>query len=118
VTWVRHYVAGELPPPHSPEDLAGKPITWTIGALNPAGLFFDNAVLAVKSGCPISLLKCKHFEAGLTDAVAKTLASYDAGLARCELDTQTGDLKALIGRPLIPVAEIVKEAHERTLTAS
>jgi hypothetical protein len=23
VTWVRRYVAGELPPPHSPEDLAG-----------------------------------------------------------------------------------------------
>ena len=61
VTWVRRYVAGELPPPHSPEDLAGKPITWTIGGLSPAGMFFDNVVLAVKSGCPISLLNCKHF---------------------------------------------------------
>lgn len=61
VTWVRRYLAGELPPPHSPEDLAGKPITWTIGGLNPAGMFFDNVVLAVKSGCPISLLTCKHF---------------------------------------------------------
>ena len=38
VTWVRRYVAPELPPPHSPEDLAGKPITWTIGGLNPAGM--------------------------------------------------------------------------------
>ena len=61
VTWVRRYVAPEPPPPHSPEDLAGKPITWTIGGLNPAGMFFDNVVLAVKSGCPISLLNCKHF---------------------------------------------------------
>lgn len=61
VTWVRRYVAGELPRPHSPEDLAGKPVTWTIGGLNPAGMFFDNVVLAVKSGCPISLLNCKHF---------------------------------------------------------
>jgi hypothetical protein len=61
VTWVRRYVAPEPPPPHSTEDLAGKPITWTIGGLNPAGMFFDNVVLAVKSGCPISLLNCKHF---------------------------------------------------------
>jgi pimeloyl-ACP methyl ester carboxylesterase len=61
VTWVRRYVAGDLPRPHSPEDLAGKPVTWTIGGLNPAGMFFDNVVLAVKSGCPISLLNCKHF---------------------------------------------------------
>ena len=59
--WRRRYVAGELPRPHSPEDLAGKPVTWTIGGLNPAGMFFDNVVLAVKSGCPISLLNCKHF---------------------------------------------------------
>lgn len=29
--------------------------------LAPAGMFFDNVVLAVKSGCPISLLNCKHF---------------------------------------------------------
>jgi NAD(P)H dehydrogenase (quinone) len=56
-------------------------------------------------------------KAGLTDAMTNTLASYDAGLARGELDTQTGDLQTLIGRPLTPVAEIIKEAHDRTLTA-
>ena len=61
VTWVRRYVAPVPPEPHSPEGLAGKPVTWTIGAVNPAGMFFDNVVLAVKSGCPISLLICKHF---------------------------------------------------------
>jgi pimeloyl-ACP methyl ester carboxylesterase len=61
VTWVRRYVAAELPPPHSPEDLAGKPITWTIGGLSPAALFFENVVLAVKSACSIGLLMCKHF---------------------------------------------------------
>jgi len=61
VTWVRRYVAPEPPPTHSPEDLAGKPITWTIGSLNPAGMFFDNVVLATKSGLPIGLLECKHF---------------------------------------------------------
>jgi pimeloyl-ACP methyl ester carboxylesterase len=61
VTWVRRYVAPGPPPPPSPDDLAGKPITWTIGGLNPAGMFFDNVVLAVKAGCPISLLNCKHF---------------------------------------------------------
>jgi len=61
VTWVRRYVTPKPPPPRSPDDLAGKPITWTIGGLNPAGMFFDNVVLAAKSDCPISLLNCKHF---------------------------------------------------------
>lgn len=61
VTWVRRYLGAELPPPHSPEDLAGKPITWTIGGLNPAAMFFDNVVLAVQAGCEINLLMCKHF---------------------------------------------------------
>lgn len=55
--------------------------------------------------------------AGLTDAAAKTLASYDAGIARGELDTQTGDLQTLIGRPLTSVAEIIRKAAERVLTA-
>jgi hypothetical protein len=41
--------------------MAGKPITWTIGGLNPAAMFFDNVVLAVQSGCPITPLPCKHF---------------------------------------------------------
>src|SRR5258708_392331 len=48
--------------------------------------------------------------AGLTDAAAKTLASYDAGIARGELDTQNGDLQTLIGRPLTSVAEIIRKA--------
>ncbi len=61
VTWVRRYVAPAPPPPHTPEDLAGKPITWTIGGLTPAITFLDNVVLAVKSGCPIGPLMCKHF---------------------------------------------------------
>ena len=55
--------------------------------------------------------------AGLTDAAAKTLASYDAGIARGELDTQTGDLQTLIGRTLTSVAEIIRKAAERVLTA-
>ena len=61
VTWVRRYLAPGLLPSHSPEDLVGKPITWTIGGLTPAVTFLDNVVLAVKAGCPISPLMCKHF---------------------------------------------------------
>jgi pimeloyl-ACP methyl ester carboxylesterase len=61
VTWVRRYLAPPLPSAHSPDDLAGKLITWTIGGLTPAAAFFGNVVLAVKSGLPISLLMCKHF---------------------------------------------------------
>jgi len=61
VTWVRRYVATGLPPLHRSEDLAGKPITWTIGGLTPAMTFLDNVVLAVEAGLSISPLMCKHF---------------------------------------------------------
>ena len=61
VTWVRQDVAPDPPPPHSPRTPWGRPITWTIGGLNPAAMFFDNVVLAVKSHCPIGLLNVKAF---------------------------------------------------------
>lgn len=61
VTWVRRYVVAGPPRPYAPEDLAGKPIVWTIGGLSPTASFLDNVVLAVKSDLPISTLMCKHF---------------------------------------------------------
>jgi pimeloyl-ACP methyl ester carboxylesterase len=61
VTWVRRYLAPGILPEQSPEDLAGKPITWTIGGLTTAMTFLDNVVLATKAGLPISALMCKHF---------------------------------------------------------
>ena len=62
VTWVRRYLAPPLPPTHSPDDLAGRPITWTIGAVTPAATFFENVVLAVRMlACPSAYLMCKHF---------------------------------------------------------
>lgn len=45
--------------------------------------------------------------AGLPDAVAEMLASADAGIARGELDTDSGDLQKLIGRNSTPVAQIL-----------
>lgn len=61
VTWVRRYIAPGIPPQLTPENLAGLPITWTIGGLSPAAAFLDNVVLAVQSGHPITTLMCKHF---------------------------------------------------------
>ena len=45
--------------------------------------------------------------AGLPDFVAEMLASADAGIARGELDTESGDLQKLIGRPSTPVATVL-----------
>lgn len=61
VTWVRHYVAPGVLGQHTPEELAGKPITWTIGGLTPAATFLDNVVLAVRADIPVTTLMCKHF---------------------------------------------------------
>lgn len=61
VTWVRRYLLPGVLPEHSPEELSGNPITWTIGGLTPAASFLDNVVLAVQAGLPINALACKHF---------------------------------------------------------
>ncbi|MCK8615847.1 SDR family oxidoreductase [Gordonia sp. C13] len=47
---------------------------------------------------------------GVPEQFAAVLAGSDAGIARGELDTTSGDLQALIGRSSTPVAEIVKAA--------
>jgi pimeloyl-ACP methyl ester carboxylesterase len=61
VAWVRRYVAGGPPQPYSPDELAGQPITWTIGGLTPAVTFLDNVILAAKANFSVSPLMCKHF---------------------------------------------------------
>lgn len=48
--------------------------------------------------------------AGLPQPVATMLAGADAGISRGELDTDSGDLQTLIGRPSTPVADIIKTA--------
>ncbi len=48
--------------------------------------------------------------AGLPDFVATMLSSADAGISRGELDTDSGDLQKLIGRPSTPVADVLKAA--------
>lgn len=50
--------------------------------------------------------------AGLPEPVATMLAGADAGISRGELDTESGDLQKLIGRPSTPVADVLKAATE------
>lgn len=48
--------------------------------------------------------------AGLPEPVATMLAGADAGISRGELDTESGDLQTLIGRPSTPVATVLAAA--------
>ncbi len=50
---------------------------------------------------------------GLPPAVVEMLSSADDGIARGELDTSSGDLRRLIGRPTTPLATVVTEALKR-----
>jgi pimeloyl-ACP methyl ester carboxylesterase len=61
VTWVRQYVSKRGKISFTEKELKQRPIIWTIGALSPAGLFFENVKAAVKADIPISLLPCKHY---------------------------------------------------------
>ncbi|OZE38350.1 MULTISPECIES: SDR family oxidoreductase [unclassified Rhodococcus (in: high G+C Gram-positive bacteria)] len=75
------------------------------------------AVIGELSGKPIAYKDVSESEyaailqgTGLPDFVATMLASADAGIARGELDTDSGDLQALIGRASTPVAEVLRAA--------
>jgi hypothetical protein len=72
VTWVRRYVGQDrLFRPFSVEELRRRPVTWTIGGLSAAFMFFDNVVTAQAAGIPIGLLMCKHFpQVSIPDALA------------------------------------------------
>jgi len=60
-TWIRGYTTKLTDLKLSNEELTRKPITWTIGALSAAGMFFDNVVRATKAGIEVGLLNSKHF---------------------------------------------------------
>ena len=59
--WIREYVAGRKHALLDPSALEGKPVTWTIGGLMEARLFFSNVRLARAAGLDLDLLPCKHF---------------------------------------------------------
>ncbi|KAF7183974.1 hypothetical protein CNMCM7691_004464 [Aspergillus felis] len=59
ITWVRNYF--RVWPNLSEEGLTKRPIIWTIGALTPAGAFFENVKIACRCGIDIGLLPCMHF---------------------------------------------------------
>lgn len=62
VTWIRKYVSNEqVFRIFTADDLRGRPITWTIGGLTPAAVFFDNATLACAAGLSVGILMSKHF---------------------------------------------------------
>jgi pimeloyl-ACP methyl ester carboxylesterase len=80
VTWIRRYVGADaIFRSLTPDDLRGRPVTWTIGGLNPAVAFFDNVVLAHAAGIPISLLMCRHFP---QVSIPAALAAHIGNVAR------------------------------------
>ena len=60
VTWVRTYMAS-VERSFTKEELTSRPVTWTIGALTPAGMFFQNVVDGYGAGIQVGLLPSKHF---------------------------------------------------------
>ncbi|GAP90066.2 putative zearalenone lactonohydrolase [Rosellinia necatrix] len=60
--WARGYPR-TIPPssPTAPEDLARRPLYWTVGADTPASRFLDNVVTAAKNGIDVGCLPGMHF---------------------------------------------------------
>ena len=80
VTWVRHYVATiDTIPQINPAALAGRPITWTIGGLNPVAMFFSNVPIAFEARIPLGMLMCRHFpQVSMPAALAEHIATHAA----------------------------------------
>lgn len=61
-TWIRNYVDSLAQSLSSViEGLKARPVTWTIGALSPAGSFFENVRVTYRVGIELGLLPSKHF---------------------------------------------------------
>jgi NAD(P)H dehydrogenase (quinone) len=74
-------------------------------------------VISAASGEPVEYQDLPEAEyaavlsaAGLPEEFSTMLSTSDAGIARGELDTDSGDLQKLIGRPSTPVADAIKPA--------
>lgn len=79
VTWVRRYV-GRLGRRPTADELRGRPVTWTIGALTPVGSVFGNVVLAYAAGLRVGLLTCRHFpQVSIPDVLADHIAKVARG---------------------------------------
>jgi len=63
VTWIGGYVSSLVSSVRSlsDEDLTRKPIHWTIGALMPAGAFYENVQVTTRLGIDFDVFPCKHF---------------------------------------------------------
>ena len=60
VTWVHTYL-GKVEKSWSKEELCRRPVTWTIGGLHPAEMFWQNVVDGFGAGVGVGLLPSKHF---------------------------------------------------------
>ena len=60
VTWVRTYV-GKVEKNWSKEELCKRPVTWTIGGMTPAGMFWQNVIDGFDAGVRVGLLPSQHF---------------------------------------------------------
>lgn len=63
VPWIRGYPGPVADYKLSNEELTRRPVTWTIGALTPAGIFFDSVVTATKAGIEIGFVEFEAFSA-------------------------------------------------------
>ena len=60
VTWTRTYYS-LTNRSFTNEELTRRPVRWTIGALTPAGRFYQNVVDGYAAGIPVGLLPSMHF---------------------------------------------------------
>ncbi|GGI03389.1 NAD(P)H-binding protein [Egicoccus halophilus] len=75
------------------------------------------ATIAETSGTPVTVVELPApayrealLAAGLPAPVAAMLVDADEGIARGDLEVEESDLERLVGRPLIPFAEVVRAA--------
>jgi pimeloyl-ACP methyl ester carboxylesterase len=85
VTWVRHYLwAGLADHTYTAEELAYRPISWSVGGLRDNWIVATNVEVARRANLKVQSLPCKHFpQVEIPDSLAiRILAHTKAHLVR------------------------------------
>jgi pimeloyl-ACP methyl ester carboxylesterase len=88
VTWVRHYfkAGGAADRSYGAEELARRPIAWSVGGLSEIWFMIGNFRVAQRANIEVEILKCRHFpQVEIPDVLVDRIRKHSKPHSRPEL---------------------------------